>query len=79
MTCNEVTEFLLDYISGDLPHAVRTTFEAHLAVCLDCRNYLDSYRKTIAISRQARGAEIEAIPEGLVAAIMKARDVQPAG
>jgi predicted anti-sigma-YlaC factor YlaD len=78
MTCNELTEFLLDYLSGDLPEDVRTTFEAHLGVCHDCRNYLDSYRKTIAMSQQMKVVDVEAIPEALVAAIMKARKAQPA-
>jgi predicted anti-sigma-YlaC factor YlaD len=76
MTCDEVTEFLLDYLAGDLPQAVQITFEAHLAVCRDCRNYLDSYRKTIAITRQSKGVEAESVPEELVAAVMRAQNAR---
>jgi anti-sigma factor RsiW len=77
MTCNEITEFLMDYLSGDLPQAMSKTFESHVAVCADCRRYLDSYRKTIALSQQSRVA-IEPVPENLVAAIMSSRKTRPA-
>ena len=31
MNCREFTEFLHDYLFGDLPAAERAVFEAHLA------------------------------------------------
>jgi anti-sigma factor RsiW len=76
MTCRELAEFLIDYVSGDLPESTRGVFEAHLAVCRDCRNYLDSYRKTIALSKTALAeptADVAAMPEGLVRAILAAQ------
>jgi anti-sigma factor RsiW len=79
MTCNELTDFLLDYLSGELPDDERATFETHLSLCRDCRNYLDSYRKTIALSKQTKVVDVAAVPEDLVTAIMKARKSQPAG
>ena len=56
MTCHELSDFLLDYVSNELPDATREMFERHLSVCPDCRRYLDSYRKTIAMSRVAFAA-----------------------
>ena len=56
MTCHELSDFLLDYVSNELPDATREIFERHLSACPDCRRYLDSYRKTIAMSRAAFAA-----------------------
>jgi len=44
MNCREVIERLLDYVESTAP---REEFEHHLACCRSCRNYLDSYVKTI--------------------------------
>jgi predicted anti-sigma-YlaC factor YlaD len=75
MTCEEVAEFLLDYLEHQVTDEQRRIFEHHLSVCPDCRNYIDSYRKTIQL---AKAAEVQAansieIPEGLVQAILRAR------
>ena len=79
MTCQELTDFLSDYLDNGLPPEVRAEFEAHLAVCRDCRNYLDSYRKTIALSQAAlrQPVDPDEVPEQLVEAILKARRVPP--
>ena len=77
MTCQQVAQFLIDYVTGELPAQQRDVFERHLAGCRDCRNYLDSYRKTIALERAAfaptTGAGAGAdIPEALVQAVLSA-------
>ena len=50
------------------------TFDRHLAVCPDCTNYLESYRKTMGLSVAAM-SELgkREIPEDLVRAILEAR------
>ena len=53
MTCSELTDFLLAYLANELPAEQRRTFDAHLAICPDCRRYLDSYRKTVEMSKSA--------------------------
>ena len=77
MTCHELTDFLLDYVSNELPTETREAFDRHLNVCPDCRRYLDSYRKTIEMSKAAFSAppavDAAEIPEELVAAILKAK------
>ena len=77
MTCQELTEFIMDYRSGGLTREERAEFEAHLANCADCVRYLKSYEETI---RLARGAVLnpdepipEDVPEELVRAILAAR------
>ena len=81
MTCSELADFLADYVEGVLASSVRSAFESHLSVCPDCRKYLDSYRKTLELSKLAmRSPEtVRDIPESLVAAILKAMRANGAG
>jgi len=73
-TCRELIEFLDDYVAGRLPLARRLAFEAHLALCRECRAYLASYRQTMALARDAEeGGETGAMPpmpEDMVRAIL---------
>jgi anti-sigma factor RsiW len=78
MTCREFVAFLVEYIEGSLDPAQAAAFEEHLSLCPGCVDYLDSYRATVALTRDAFcGADPElppaAIPEDLVRAILAAR------
>lgn len=86
MTCREFTEFLSAYLSGELSAAEAAEFERHLRECRACGNYLDTYKKTIEISRAAFNDEVNVtrpasestvpgipVPERLVQAILAAR------
>jgi anti-sigma factor RsiW len=78
MNCREFTEFLHEYLFGNLPSAERAEFEKHLAECPWCVAYLDSYQKTIQMEQAAfTAAEDEPppadAPEELVQAILRAR------
>jgi anti-sigma factor RsiW len=75
VTCRELIQFLDDYTDGNLPVDQRRRFEEHLALCPQCVRYLDSYRKTIRVSKEAAGAEAE-LSERLVQAILSARQEQ---
>ena len=44
MKCRELAEFLMDYVSGELPQESRTHFEFHLSKCKNCHEYLVQYR-----------------------------------
>ena len=73
-TCREVLEFLGDYDAGELDPMRNSAFERHLELCASCRNYLDSYRVTIRLEKDA--FEDDALadpPEELVAAILAIR------
>ncbi len=76
MTCRELIDFLAAYLDGELAPAERSAFEAHLAVCPHCVDYLASYRTTILLEKQAFGGEAEVpeeVPPELVSAILDAR------
>ena len=77
MNCREFTEFLHEYLFGNLPTAECAEFEKHLAECPWCVAYLDSYRKTIQLEQAAFAAEDAPppadAPEELIQAILQAR------
>lgn len=76
MTCEEVVDFLMRYLDGELTPAERQTFEEHLGVCPPCIVYLETYRATVRVSQLAchtrDDAPCERIPEQLVKAIVAA-------
>jgi anti-sigma factor (TIGR02949 family) len=77
VTCRDFVEFLSEYLSGELAAAERAEFEAHLAACPACVAYLDTYQKTIRLSKASyacRGDPVpDEVPEQLVQAILAAR------
>jgi anti-sigma factor RsiW len=77
MKCRELAEFLMDYVSGDLPAERRQHFEFHLSKCPNCHEYLVQYEITIKSCKVACGEmsdELPAnIPEDLVKAVLAAR------
>jgi anti-sigma factor RsiW len=74
MTCRELSDFILDYVAGDLPAPLCDVFERHLSACGNCRVYLATYRATLAAGR-ALGEDtvLPPLPEELVQAILAAR------
>jgi Putative zinc-finger len=50
-TCREFVNFLLEYLSGELPAPERAEFERHLAKCPDCSAYLHGYHETITLGK----------------------------
>lgn len=76
MTCRELIDFLEEYLAGELTAEQVQSFDAHIAECLECRNYLASYRSTIRLSKSALArddAVPDSVPEDLVKAILAAR------
>jgi anti-sigma factor RsiW len=77
VTCRELTDFILDYLSGELPAESRVAFERHLSRCTNCHRYLASYQASVALGKAAF-EEPDApvppdVPEQLVTAILAAR------
>jgi anti-sigma factor RsiW len=72
MICRDFIEFLLDYDEGRLPAEVHAQFDAHLAECPDCVNYLASYRTTRALGKQAFADPESALPDHVPAELVQA-------
>jgi anti-sigma factor RsiW len=78
MNCREFTEFLHEYLSGNLTAEERAEFDRHLAECPWCVAYLDSYQKTVQLEQAAFAAPADTppppdAPEELIQAILRAR------
>jgi anti-sigma factor RsiW len=77
MTCREFAAFIADFLSGELPDAERQAFEGHLHACSSCARYLEGYRATVALEKQAfddQEAQVpHDVPDELVDAILRAR------
>lgn len=50
MACRQAVELVTDYLEGTLSLAQRRRFEAHLARCPDCPEYLAQMRAIIALA-----------------------------
>jgi anti-sigma factor RsiW len=72
-TCREVLDFLSAYLDCELPPDVRAGFERHLELCPPCVEYLESYRETLRLERDAfdlDGPVPPDVPDELVRAIV---------
>ena len=65
LSCEQVNQFILDYLDGALDARTRKRFEAHMAACPDCSPYLDQYVQTVELLRE-QGEAAPAPPAALV-------------
>ena len=47
MTCRQLVELVSDYLEDRLSAEERMRFEGHLALCEDCREYVEQMRDTL--------------------------------
>ena len=77
MTCRDFSDFIIDYLSGELPQGHRAEFERHLDLCVNCQKYLTSYRESVSLGKRAFDDEQALVPDDvpgeLVRAILAAR------
>ncbi len=74
MICREFIELVGAYFDGELDAGAQDEFDAHLACCVACSLYLDSYEKTVELGKAAfRDDPAEEPPEDLVQAILNAK------
>jgi anti-sigma factor RsiW len=56
--CREMVELVTDYLEGTLTRSQRARFEAHLAGCPHCTEYLQQMRATIAAAGRLREEDL---------------------
>ena len=66
--CDDVREFLLDYLDHALPPLTRLRFSLHLRMCPRCQAYLERYRTGVEFAKQSLD---EAPPPELVELTLK--------
>ena len=59
ITCRELVELVTDYFEGRLPDGDRVLFEAHLADCGHCVEYVAQMRRTIDLLGELPAEAIE--------------------
>ncbi|MBV9380332.1 MAG: zf-HC2 domain-containing protein [Streptosporangiaceae bacterium] len=50
IVCQQAVELVTDYLEGALSRSARRRFEAHLAGCPHCTEYLAQMRETISLA-----------------------------
>jgi anti-sigma factor RsiW len=60
LACREVVELVTDYLEGSLPRGERRRFEAHLADCPHCTEYLAQMRATIRLTGRLEPDDLSA-------------------
>ena len=73
VTCASGVELLMDYLEGVLPPQTARDLEAHVAACERCRAYVESYRATPRILRDATTADLPGELQRSLMATLQAR------
>ena len=61
LTCRELVELVTDYLEGALPRSDRARFEAHIAACGNCAEYLAQFEQTIALTGSLREDDLDPV------------------
>ena len=72
LSCQELVELVTDYLDGALSPRDQERFDAHIADCDYCRDYLEQIRVTIRLSGTLRPEELA--PEAEAALLEAFRD-----
>jgi anti-sigma factor RsiW len=77
ITCRQLIELLIDYISDELQPEHRALVEKHLCLCPPCVHYVETYQLTIKMTRQLPCAPIpKGLHERLLASLQEIRKGQ---
>lgn len=58
LTCRELVELITDYLEGALTPDDRSRFDAHLAACGNCTQYVAQFRETIRLTGTLRTDDV---------------------
>jgi anti-sigma factor RsiW len=50
LSCQELVELVTDYVEGALSDEARAEFDAHIARCTGCHEYVEQMRRTIELT-----------------------------
>ena len=58
LVCQEIVELVTDYLEGTLTRSQRRRFDAHLAGCEHCTEYLAQMRATIRLTGRLQADDL---------------------
>jgi anti-sigma factor RsiW len=73
ISCRQLVDYCMDYLSGSLPAEDRECFDGHLADCPECVKFFETYKKTPEVSRDALSLEMPDRVRGEVHAFLRQR------
>jgi len=73
IVCSSGVELLMDYLDGVLPPQLRAALDEHVAGCQRCTAFVESYRATPRILRDATAAALPPDLEVSLKAFLRAR------
>ena len=78
INCAAFEDFILAYLDDELPARQKAVFDLHLMLCRECRDYLQEYRSSMRLVREALLEDDPApapgdVPQRLIDAIVAAR------
>jgi hypothetical protein len=57
-TCKQMTHLVRDYLTDGLDATLKRDFEQHLSICPDCVSFLNTYRKTVTLTKAVDSRDI---------------------
>jgi anti-sigma factor RsiW len=77
MACQELVDVITGYLEGTLPAADRSRFDAHLASCSACQEYLEQMKAIVRLNGKLSAKSLEpATVDSLLASFRRWRDSQ---
>lgn len=67
--CQQMVELVTEYLDGVMEPRRRARFEAHLAGCDGCTNYVEQFRTTVSVVGRL---EVDDVPEPVMAELISA-------
>ena len=69
LSCQQMVELVTEYLEGVMEPRRRARFEAHLAGCDGCTNYVEQFRMTVSVVGRL---EVDDVPEPVMAELVSA-------
>lgn len=58
LTCQQVTDAIIDYLTGDMQPETTALFDHHLQGCPDCSAFFNTYNSTVRVTRSLSYDEV---------------------
>ena len=64
LTCEDVNEFIIEYLDDELDEVTRRRFEDHVADCRCCHAFFEQYKATVELVKDGE-KEMPEVPDEL--------------